>query len=330
MKFNYSKYKKTIFSNNFDFNEIALLAFEYQYNNNNIYKNFCDFFKKKPKNVKTITEIPFLPVEFFKNNIIISGNEKEEIVFLSSSTTSTTESRHYVTDLSIYEESFITTFKKFYSSPKNYCILGLLPSYLERNGSSLIYMLESLISLSKNSNSGFFLNEFDKLLSIIINLEKKSEKYILFGVSYALIDFSEKCNIELKNAIIIETGGMKGKRQEISKLQLHSLLKKNFSVQEIHSEYGMTELLSQAYSIKNQLFECPKYMKILIRDIYDPLSVKNKSKGIINIIDLANINSCCFVASSDLGEVYEDGNFRVLGRLDNSEIRGCNLLLNEF
>ncbi|MDR2835316.1 MAG: acyltransferase [Bacteroidales bacterium] len=328
MSINYNKYKKIIFEQNFDFERLSLIVFEYQFYNNKTYQNFCDLLHKNPENVKKTTEIPFFPVDFFKNQKIISNNEKEKIVFSSSSTTSIIPSKHYVTDIEIYENSFISTFKKFYGNPTDYCILGLLPSYIERGDSSLIYMVQKLIKLSSNKDSGFYLNEYENLFQLLKKLEEKSQKYILFGVSYALLNFCEYCNISLKNSIIIETGGMKGKRKEITKSELHKILKTNFGVEQIHSEYGMTELLSQAYSQENEIFHCPPYMKIFVGDIHDPLAVKSQGIGSINIIDLANINSCCFIATSDIGEVFTDGSFKILGRMDNSEIRGCNLMVS--
>ena len=323
-----NEYKKNIFSEKFDFSEVALYSFDYQYNNNIVYQNYCNILKKNPANVKNITEIPFLPVSFFKNNKIVSTQQNEQIIFTSSSTSGQIPSKHYVTDLDIYEQSFLNTFKNFYGEVCNYAIIGLLPSYLERQGSSLVYMVSKLIELSENKNSGFFLNDYSKLFNLVKKLEKKEQKYIIFGVSYALVDFSQICSVQLKNAIIIETGGMKGQRKEIPKEDLHNLLKQNFNVKQIHSEYGMTELLSQAYSTEYQLFNCPKYMKVFVADIYDPLSIQNKGSGKINIIDLANINSCCFISTDDLGEVYSDGSFKIIGRAENAEIRGCNLMMS--
>jgi hypothetical protein len=328
MNFNYQKYKETIFSQNFDFNQITLQVFDYQYNNNEIYQDYCNLLKKNQTNIKDIKDIPFLPVDFFKHNKIISGTKSADLIFTSSATTQQIPSKHYVVDTEIYEQSFLTTFEEFYGSPCNYNIIGLLPSYLERQGSSLVYMLRRLIELSDNQPSGFFLNDYQNLLNVVEELEHKCKKYIIFGVSYALLDFSQLCTFPLKNGIIIETGGMKGKRTEIIKEDLHLTLKQNFKTENIHSEYGMTELLSQAYSTKYQLFRCPNYMKVLVSDLYDPLTLQSKGKGKLNIIDLANINSCTFIATDDLGEIFYDGSFKIIGRANNAEIRGCNLLVD--
>lgn len=328
MNFDYSKYKSLIFSNNINymFEELSLLAFNYQYNNNEVYNKYCKLLNINISKVNSIYKIPFLPIEIFKTHKIISGNFKEIEIFTSSSTTGSIPSKHYVSDIEIYINSFLKGFKHFYGNPEEYCILGLLPSYLERNGSSLIYMVNELIKISKNKLSGFFLNDFKSLYHTINKLENNKEKYLLIGVSFALIDFGEHYKVNINNGIIMETGGMKGRRKEMIRSELHEILKNTFSVNEIHSEYGMTELLSQAYSKEKGIFYSSPWMKILTREIQDPLMVNSIGNGGINVIDLANINSCCFIATSDLGEVFEDNSFNISGRFDNSDIRGCNLM----
>ncbi|APQ17002.1 LuxE/PaaK family acyltransferase [Maribacter hydrothermalis] len=306
----------------------ALRIFNFQYNNNSVYQSFCNHLNVEPKKVKTLEQIPFLPIEFFKSKNVVSTNQKAEIIFTSSGTTGSETSKHYVTDLSLYEESYLNAFIHFYGPVADYCIIALLPSYLERTGSSLIYMAQDLITKSKHPNSGFFLNEYDKLYQLLIELQKSKTKILIIGVSFALLEFTEQYQLSLKNTVVMETGGMKGRRKEIVRQELHQLLTNGFGVSEIHSEYGMTELLSQAYSKGNGVFNCPAWMKILVRDTEDPLTYLNTGKsGGINVIDLANINSCSFIATQDLGKIYEDGSFEIIGRFDNSDIRGCNLMV---
>ncbi len=311
------------------FDKMALNAFHYQYHHNNIYRKYIDLIHVDPSKVSTIEMIPFLPIDFFKNHQIVSGNKAYKKVFLSSGTSGNTQSKHFVTDLSLYEKSFSEGFKYFYGNVQNYCILALLPSYLEREGSSLVYMVADLIKKGNNPTSGFFLNNTEELIAKLKLLNNKRAPILLIGVSYALLDLIEKNDISIPHAIIMETGGMKGKRKELTKEELHKKLCEGFKVDHIHSEYGMTELLSQAYSKGNGIFHCPPWMKVMIRDIYAPsyLLGNNKSGG-INIIDLANINSCCFIETQDLGKVYDDNSFEVMGRIDNSDIRGCNLLVS--
>ena len=315
-------------SNAWLFNELAVEIFHYQYLNNSIYRNFVDLLKIKPEKVKSIDDIPFLPVEFFKTHQIITGNNKIQQIFLSSGTTGTEQSRHYITDISIYESSFRKGFHYFYGNPEQYCFLALLPSYLERQNSSLIYMVEDLIKQSNHKDSGFYLHNTDELIEKLLELDQAGQKVMLLGVSYALMDIVEKHPVKLKNTIVMETGGMKGKRKEMVREELHAILCKGFGVDVIHSEYGMTELLSQAYSKGNGIFQCPPRMKVLIRDTNDPFSfIGNSKTGGINIIDLANINSCCFISTQDLGKTTENECFEVLGRFDNSDLRGCNLMI---
>ena len=253
--------------------------------------------------------------------------DDEEIIFTSSGTTGSVASKHYVTDLNLYEQSYLKGFESSYGPIDAYCVLALLPSYLERDGSSLIYMVNDLIDKSKHPYSGFFLSDLPKLESVLRELETQKQKTLLIGVSFALLDFAETFKLELEHTIVMETGGMKGRRKELIRKELHEQLKRGFCLQHIHSEYGMTELLSQAYSLGDSLFECPPWMKILVRDTEDPLSLLPKGKtGGINVIDLANVNSCSFIATQDLGKLYESGKFEVLGRFDHSDIRGCNLM----
>ena len=314
------------------FEKTAIQQFNIQYNNNKIYKNYCNilgFSHKKiisDKNYQ-LNKLPFLPVEFFKTHRVAFDAFTEKTIFISSSTTGNIPSKHYIINLEIYEKSFIKGFENFYGNISNYCILGLLPSYLERSNSSLVYMVEKLIKLSKNNLSGFFLSDFKKLSDTIKLLEQQQQPYILIGVSFALLDFAKYFNGEIKIGTIMETGGMKGRSKEIIREELHHILKKSFKVKHIHSEYGMTELLSQAYLTSGNTYKSQPWMKILVRDIDDPLNVRFTGKGAINIIDLANLFSCSFIATSDLGEVFEDGSFKISGRLDNSELRGCNLMV---
>lgn len=306
----------------------SLEVFRYQYLRNDVYKNFCDLLNQKPDTVIAVSEIPFLPIELFKSHKVISSKKQEEIVFTSSGTTGQHTSKHFVTDLSLYKESFRRGFELFYGSVEDYVVLALLPSYLERTGSSLIYMAQDLIKRSKKSDSGFYLNDLDGLAMKLRSLEEEGQKVLLIGVSFALLDLAEKYKLNLEHTIVMETGGMKGRRREIIRAELHESLKSGLGVENIHSEYGMTELLSQAYAVKNGVFECPPWMKILIRDPEDALTLLPQGKsGGINIIDLANINSCSFIATQDLGKNLGNGKTEILGRFDNSDIRGCNLMV---
>src|SRR5690606_17296429 len=321
--------KKEIFNINSskDFERIALEVFRFQYENVSVYRNFCNYLKTNISEVKTIQQIPFLPIQFFKNHRIIAEGFSEEMIFTSSGTTGNITSKHYVSSLKIYEESFQKAFKNQYGNPSNYAILALLPSYLEREGSSLIYMVENLIGKSNNQHSGFYLYEMEELIEKLEFLEKNKKKSILIGVSYALLDLIEQKKFQLNNTIIMETGGMKGRRKEMIKEELHKILKSGFGVEKIHSEYGMTELLSQAYSVGDGIFTCPPWMKILTRDPEDAFSYTFGKTGGINVIDLANVYSCSFIATQDLGKINDDRSFEILGRFDNSDIRGCNLMV---
>jgi phenylacetate-coenzyme A ligase PaaK-like adenylate-forming protein len=311
-----------------EFEKITLKVFRHQYDNNKVYQDFCSHLKKNKSNVKCILDIPFLPIQFFKTHNILSSSEAVQQTFTSSGTTGLTTSKHLVTDISIYEESYRNGFSEFYGNIENYCVLALLPSYLEREGSSLIYMAEDLIKSSNHPDSGFYLNNYNELISKLIELDNSGQNVILIGVTYALLDLIEMQKFQLKNTIIMETGGMKGRRKEMIREELHEELCMGFGISVIHSEYGMTELLSQAYSLGNGVFECPPWMQILVRDTEDALSyVKEGKTGGINVIDLANINSCSFIATQDLGKKNPNHSFEVLGRFDNSDIRGCNLMV---
>ena len=310
------------------FEKIALKVFRFQYENNAVYQNFCHHLKIEKSDIKTLQQIPFLPISFFKNYPVLSTLNTVQTTFTSSGTTGQITSKHLVTDLSVYEESYRLAFSQFYGDIENYVVLALLPSYLEREGSSLIYMVNDLIKLSKNTESGFYLNNYEVLIKKIIKLDQEGQNIILIGVTYALLDLIEMQKLSLKNTIIMETGGMKGKRREMIREELHEKLCEGFGVTVIHSEYGMTELLSQAYSLGNGIFECPNWMQILVRDTEDALTyVQNGKTGGINVIDLANINSCSFIATQDLGKLHSNNTFEVLGRFDNSDIRGCNLMV---
>lgn len=328
--YNTDQLRKRIFSaNDKNFEGLALEIFHFQYHANSVYRKYVDYLEINIDKVKRVVEIPFLPIEFFKNNEIILDRLKAEHTFLSSGTTNMLQSRHLVANISLYKESFLKTFGYFFGDPNKYCFLALLPSYLERKGSSLIYMINDLMKISNHPDNGYYLNEFEEIERKITLLEKQNQKYILFGVSYALIDFSEKFTNEIKSGIVMETGGMKGKRNEMSKPELYELLKKAYKTNIIYSEYGMTELLSQAYSLNDNLFQTPPWMKIIIRDINDPFSYVGEGiSGGINVIDLANLYSCCFIETKDLGKMNQNGRFEVLGRFDNSDIRGCNLLVS--
>jgi phenylacetate-coenzyme A ligase PaaK-like adenylate-forming protein len=311
-----------------EFWETTLEVFNYQYRNNKIYNEFVTHLGQESSLVRTITDIPFLPVEFFRNHKIITGEKPVEMIFVSSGTTGVIPGTHYVSDLNLYEASFVRTFRLFYGEPSEYLIIALLPSYTEREGSSLVYMAEKLIKASRYSGSGFYKGRIDSLLNIIKQGKDEGAKILLLGVSFALLDLAESESHDLSGVIIMETGGMKGRRKELTRSELHYILKRKLNVNTIHSEYGMTELMSQAYSSGEGIFYTPPWMKVVVRDPQDPLCIYDQpgKTGGINIIDLANLNSCSFISTGDLGKLHEDGGFEVLGRFDNSDIRGCNLL----
>lgn len=311
-----------------DFESLALEVFNYQVQNSLVYANFVSNLGIEKNQVTSIRRIPYLPIEFFKNQKIICGSADANEVFSSSGTSGSVPGRHYVADTSVYIESFRKAFKLFYGDIRQYALLALLPSYQERDGSSLIYMADDLIRLSENNKSGYFLYDHKLLNETLEDLKKTKTPTLLIGVTYALLDFAESRSIEFPELIVMETGGMKGKRREMVRTELHEILCKGFGVPTIHSEYGMTELLSQAYSKGAGIFHCPPWMQVHIRDTNDPLTLLGSNQtGGINVIDLANINSCSFIATQDLGRAYPDGTFEVLGRFDNSDIRGCNLLV---
>ncbi|MEP6613602.1 MAG: acyl transferase [Mucilaginibacter sp.] len=322
--------KQQVFSINNEraFNNVALQVFKYQAKNCKVYRDFIAGLNVNLKKINTVQQIPFLPIEFFKSHKVLSTTAPDDVTFTSSGTAGIVTSSHIVTDVSWYTESFRAAFKLFYGDIKDYTILALLPAYLEREGSSLIYMADDLIKQSNNPDSGFYLYNHEELYHQLKKQQAAQKPTLLLGVTFALLDFVEKYTLNFPELIVMETGGMKGRRKEMIREELHKQLCDGFGVDAIHSEYGMTELLSQAYSKGDGIFNCPPWMKIITRDANDPLDLlQNEKAGGINVIDLANINSCSFLATQDLGKVYADGSFEVLGRFDNSDIRGCNLLI---
>lgn len=310
------------------FNALALSIFKLQAQNCNVYREYIFHLGVDADEVSEIAQIPFLPISFFKSHSILSSTDPVEITFSSSGTTGMVQSSHHITDVKLYEQSYLQAFAQFYGDITEYCFLALLPSYQQRAGSSLIYMVNDLIEKSRHPQSGYFLYNHDELLKTLLDLKSKKQKTVLIGVTYALLDFIEQFEIDFPELIVMETGGMKGKRKEMVREELHEQLTKGFGVNAIHSEYGMTELLSQAYSLGEGIFNCPSWMQVLIRDTNDPLSlIANGRTGGINVIDLANLNSCSFIATQDLGRINPDQSFEVLGRFDNADIRGCNLLV---
>jgi len=298
--------------------QTSKIIFNWQAAHNPVYKQWVELNKS--------SAIPFLPISFFKTQDVFIG-EKPVNLFESSGTTQDVKSNHWVQDLSLYEASFLKGFKLFYGNPANYCIIGLLPSYLERKHSSLVYMVDKLIKASGHAQSGFYLDDFTKLNEVLQDLEKQNQKVWFIGVSFALTDFAIAYPQKLKSTIVLETGGMKGRKEELTRNELHQLLREYLGASTIHSEYGMTELLSQAYAIKEGVFKCPPWMKVMVAEEEDPTAIKETGRGVLHIIDLANIYSCSFIATEDIGEVFEDGSFTVLGRLDASARRGCSLLV---
>lgn len=326
--------KKVFAASSENFDALAIELFQYQYSNNVIYRKYCDTLKVHIDEVDIISQIPFLPISFFKTHTIRTTEFEPEIIFESSGTSKTIHSKHHIKDYSLYRKSFTTCFKKFYGSPKQKCILGLLPSYLEKKNSSLVKMTEELITSSNNELSGFYLYDHEKLHRTLIHNELLRIPTLLIGVTYALLDFAEKHPMQLRHTIVMETGGMKGQREEMTRHEVHAELQTQLGLGLIHSEYGMTELLSQAYSKGDGIFHCPGWMKILIREEDDPLQVISAADiiekpvtGALNIIDLANIYSCCFIATDDTGRLHANECFEVLGRLDSSDIRGCSLMV---
>jgi hypothetical protein len=315
-----------------NFDAVAKEVFQFQLKNNAVLREWVSVISENGNCTNSnhsplITNNYFLPISLFKTHKIVSTEFEPEVIFESSGTTQTINSKHLVKDASIYRRSFFKAFELFYGNIKEWCIIGLLPSYLERNNSSLVMMVDELIKSSNNKNSGFYLNEFDALKEILLEQDAKEQKTLLIGVTFALLDFAEQYPLQLKHTVVMETGGMKGRRKELTRAEMHHMITKGLGVQKVHSEYGMTELLSQAYSNGDGRFTCPPWMKVVVRDEDDPLDVKPFGRGVLNMIDLANIYSCSFIATDDVGIVYEDGSFEVWGRLDNRDIRGCSLLV---
>jgi hypothetical protein len=310
-----------------NFEDIALKVFMFQYKNNHLYRSYVDALGKVPEDVASLKDVPFLPIRFFKNHPVISGIWKEEAVFTSSSTTGIGVSTHNIPDLNFYLNNTSSIFERFYGSIKNFHFLALLPSYSERKGSSLIAMMDYFINADDTGQSGYYLYNHEDLTRKVHSLSGSNKKIVLWGVSFALLDFAEKYEIDLSNCMVIETGGMKGRRKEWVREELQRYLCQRFNVDKIHSEYGMTELLSQAYAKGDGYFKCPPWMKVIIRDINDPFETIEQGKiGAVNVVDLANVHSCAFIETEDLGRVGDDG-FEILGRMDNSDLRGCNLLV---
>lgn len=319
---------KVFTTKNENFEETVWAVFKFQAINVVTYKKYLQYLGVKPSVLKQISQIPFLPISFFKSQNILAEGHTAQQTFLSSSTTGKGQSQHLTADISVYEKSFTKGFSQLYGDPKEFCILALLPSYLERTGSSLVYMADSFIKQSQHPDSGFYLDEWDKLAQVLQQNEAKGQKTLLLGVSFALLDFAAAYPMLLKFTTVMETGGMKGRRKELTRFELHKALKQGFGVDGIHSEYGMTELFSQAYAKEQGRFVCPPWMKVFTRTADDPFSYADYGKtGVLNIIDLANIYSCSFIETEDLGRTYADGSFEVLGRMDFSEVRGCNTMV---
>lgn len=312
------------------FEEQAIDLFRFQYAHNPVYNQYVNSLPAVGRQVKSLADIPFLPIQCFKTHKITATGFEPEAIFESSGTTQSINSRHYVKDLSLYRRSFLEAFTLFYGPVKDWCIIGLLPSYLERRNSSLVVMVDELIKQSGHAASGFYLYEHEKLHTVLGQLEAAGQKTLLIGVTFALLDFAEHFPLPLQHTIVMETGGMKGRREEITRLEVHELLKAAFKVPAIHAEYGMTELLSQAYAAGEGILHCPPWMKVLVRQEDDPFDIRPAGSGIINVIDLANIYSCSFIATDDVGRVYDNGSFEVQGRMDNSDIRGCSLMVAGF
>lgn len=321
-----------IFDNNADFDDLAYRLFKYQYQHNTLYRAYLEALGISGQDVGSAAAIPFLPISFFKTHEVKTGAFAPELVFESSGTTQTAQSRHLVKEAALYEQSFCRGFAFFYGAITDYVMIGLLPSYLERQHSSLVYMVNDLVVRSGHPESGFYLYDHRDLCERLQELEAAGRKVLLIGVTFALLDFSERYELNLRNTIVMETGGMKGRREEWTREQVHDFLKSRLGVEHIHSEYGMSELLSQAYSKGEGVFRCPPWLKIYLRSETDPLELLPPAtngipqQGIINVIDLANIYSCAFIATDDIGKLHEDGSFEVMGRMDYSDLRGCSLL----
>lgn len=320
------RFLEDIFSGNEVSNTLILELFRFQYQTNQVYQDWCNALNRQPEKIQQIEQIPFLPISFFKTHDVVCGQFEPELTFESSGTTQTINSRHYIKYASIYEESFQKGFELFYGDSKDWCILGLLPAYLERKNSSLVKMANDLIELSGHPKSGFYLYDFEKLNTTLNKLEANGQKTLLLGVTFALLDFAEAFPNQFKSTIIMETGGMKGRKKELTRQEVHEYLHQQLGVGQVHSEYGMTELLSQAYSKGEGRYHCPPWMRVFLREENDPLTIKKTGQGLVNVIDLANIYSCAFIATDDVGIMHDDNSFEVQGRLDNSDLRGCSLL----
>jgi Acyl-protein synthetase, LuxE len=322
------EYKYKIFNQHSgDFDQLALEAFHFQYQHNPIYRLYTDSLSIDTAKVQNVAAIPFLPVGVFKSHTITTTNFEPAVIFTSSGTTQTINSRHLVKEPDLYRQSFLQGFNRFYGPVSDWCIIGLLPAYLERTGSSLVWMVEELVKVSNHPNSGFYLYNYSELNDLLTQLEKAGQQTLLIGVTFALLDFAEQFPQQLKHTVVMETGGMKGRRREMIREELHTVLCEGLGVSAIHSEYGMTELLSQAYSPGGGIFHCCDTMRVLVRNEEDPFDIATAGTGVLNIIDLANIYSCAFIATDDVGTVYADGSFEVRGRLDNSDLRGCSLMV---
>ncbi|MBX2907488.1 MAG: acyl transferase [Taibaiella sp.] len=312
-----------------DFSAAALDVFRYQHGNCPVYRSFCDALRVDAEGVKAISDIPFLPISFFRSHVVITGNfiELPKLVFESSGTTGEQTSRHYVVSHEVYEHALLKGFEERYGATEDFVILALLPSYLERPNASLVYMAKTLMDRSKSLDNGFYINEWEALATKLTSLRAAGKKVLLLGVTFALLDFADAYPMKLDGVVVMETGGMKGRRKEMTREEVHAELINQWRVDVIHSEYGMTELLSQAYSMGQGIFEPASTMRVMVRDINDPLTVSDMGQGALNIIDLANIYSCSFIATDDIGEVYGDGSFKVRGRLDHTILRGCSQMV---
>lgn len=326
-----SKLEEKILSNNYNFDELALEIFSFQYQYNKIYRQFVEYSKIQVNAIETIHQIPFLPIQFFKTHQVFCGNQIPNFYFESSGTTQSINSKHYITSLKLYENAFLEGFKTFYGNIEDYCIIALLPNYLERNNSSLVYMFDYLIKQTQSAYSGFYLYDLEKLNQTIQLARTTHKKILMLGVTYALIDFAEQYPQDLSDIIIMETGGMKGRKKEMTRQEVHQILCSAFNSTAIHAEYGMSELLSQAYSKQDGVYTCYKSMQVLCRDTYNPKALlPYEERGLLNIIDLANVYSCSFIATQDVGIIHSNQTFEVLGRMDNSDIRGCNLMVSSL
>lgn len=312
--------------NKANFEETALEIFQFQYEKNGLYRNYVQLLNTDVEAINQLNKIPFLPISFFKSHTVLCGNELPELFFQSSGTTGEQTSKHYIVDEELYRQSLLQGFRQYYGAVEDYTILALLPSYLERKNASLVYMSKVLMEHSQQPHNGFYLNEWQQLASVLKNLEANGQKTLLLGVTFALLDFAAQFPFKLQHTLVMETGGMKGRSKELTREEVHAILKTQWQLADIHSEYGMTELLSQAYALKDGVFQPTDSLKVLIRDINDPLEVKQHGVGALNIIDLANLHSCSFIATEDLGRIYPNGNFEVLGRMDNTALRGCSLM----